>query len=196
MSDHLDLKNATKRESFLYALLNKVIKEYKTLLQLYKRKKQFRIVEILVLSDIPGETQFLIQIINKSCYFKLTAAKIIADSYNLNDFYDFHAEMIRQAAQGKLIQFLKLSEAVPNYRIVSKKFDRASNEYIYTIADNESNQFVRSATELSKDKNVLANMGVYDIYDVGFVQGAESIIKEKTALLLAKKNYKNEGALK
>lgn len=33
-------------------------------------------------------------------------------------------------------------------------------------------------------------MNIHDIYDIGYTQGAEQILKEKTALLLAKNKYK------
>jgi len=105
-----------------------------------------------------------VQIINKNCCLELTAAQLIADEYDLNDFYDFHAEMIRQAARGKLVQFLKLSETSPNYKIISKRFDRSVKEYIFTVVDNEGSRLTLSAAELSKDKNVLTSMKTSDIY--------------------------------
>lgn len=178
--------NATPRENFLMSLLNKVIKEYKSLLEHTRRDKPLKIVEILNLSSIPGETQFTIQVTHKNCIVRLSAAEIISSNYNLNDFSDFHVEMIYHAAQGKLIEFLKLSEKEPEYKIVSKRFVAKIQQYIFTIESKENIRFASTAEELSSNKKLLANIGVQDIYDIGYTQGAESVLKEKTSLLLAK----------
>lgn len=189
MNDKQDYSNPlTPRENFLMSLLSRVTKEYKKLLEHSRRSNPLKIVEILNLSTIPGETQFTIQVTHKNCIVRLSAAEIINSNYNLNDFSDFHAEMIRQAAQGKLIEFLKLSEKEPAYKIVSKRFDAKMQQYIFTIESKENIRFTSTAEELSRDKNLLSNIGMQDIYDIGYTQGAESILKEKSALLLAKKN--------
>ena len=182
-SDHF-----TSRENFLISLLNKAIKEYKTLLESTRRTKPLKIVEILNLSKVPGETRFIIQVAHKNCILRLSAAEIIGSNYNINDFSNFHAEIIRQAAQGKLIEFLKLSKNEPLYQIVSKRFDTKLQEYIFTIETKENIRFDNTAEELSSNKNLLLNMGVQDIYDIAYTQGTESILKEKVALLLAKQN--------
>jgi hypothetical protein len=187
MNDERNYSNdLTRRENFLISILNRVIKEYKTLLEHTRRSKPLKIVEILNLSTIPGETQFNIQVTHKSCIVRMSAAEIINSNYNLNDFSDFHAEMIRQAAQGKLIQFLKLSEKEPAYKIISKRFDAKMQQYIFTIESKENFRFTSTAEELSMDKNLLSNIDMQDIYDIGYTQGAESILKEQTSLLLAK----------
>lgn len=173
------------RETLLMLLFNKITKEYKALLEYTRRQKPFKIIEIIELSNVPGESLFAIQLTNKNIICRLTASKIIKD-YNLNDFNDFHAEMVRQAARGKLIEFLKLSEKVPLYRISEKKFDKTNQQYCFYIETNDQIRFMRTTTELSKDKNILFNMDVNDVYDIGYTQGYESIVKEKMALLLAK----------
>lgn len=179
------LKNLTTRENFLISLLNKIINEYKLLLAQSRYNKPFKIVDILKLSTIPGETLFAIQISHKNSIFKLTAAEIINSNYSLNDFNDFHAKMIRQAALGKLINFLNLSEENHAYKIVSKRFDKRIQQFIFTIEDNTSIRFNSTADELSKNKNLLANIDPQDVYNIGYTQGAESILKEK--MLLASK---------
>ena len=169
----------TPRENFLMSILSKVIKEYKALLEHTRRNKPFKIVEILNLSKIPGETKFTIQVTYKNSLVHLSAAEIINANYNLNDFSDFHAEMIRQAAQGKLIEFLKLSEEEPEYKIVSKRMDTKLQQYIFTIENKNGIRFDNTAEELSRNKNLLSNIGMQDIYDIGYTQGTESILKEK-----------------
>ena len=178
----------TPRDNFLMSLLNKVIKEYKTLLNHARRSKPLKIVDIFSLSPIPGETQFIIQITHKNCVAHLSAAEIIKENYDLNDFSEFHAEMIRQAAQGKLIEFLKITEKEPRYKIISKRFDVKLQQYIFTIEANDNIFFDSTAEELSRNKNILSNIGIQDIYDIGYTQGSESVLKEKAALLLAKRN--------
>lgn len=186
MNDKQDYPSLTPRENFLMSLLNKVTKEYKKLLEHTRRSKPLKIVEILNLSAIPGETRFTIQVTHKNSIVRLSAAEIISSNYDLNDFSDFHAEMIRQAAQGKLIDFLKLSEKEPTYKIVSKRFDAKMQQYIFTIETKEHIRFTSTAEELSLDKNLLSNIGMQDIYDIGYTHGAESILKERVSLLLAK----------
>lgn len=176
------------RENFLLSLLNKCIKEYKALVEFTRKSHPFKIVEIITLSKIPGETIFLIQLTNKDCTLQVSAADLINKNYNLNQFSDYHAEMIRKAAQGKLIEFLKLLDKnTSNYKIVSKKYDRNNQQYIFTIETNDDTQLTCTAEELSKNKNLLVRMDFNDIYDIGYTQGTESILKEKTALLLAKR---------
>ena len=180
----------TPRENFLISFLNKIIKEYKKLLEHAYSNKPFRIIEILHLSAIPGDTRFIIQITHKNSIAHLSAAELINSNYDLNKFSDFHAEMIRQAAQGKLLQFLKLPAKEPTYKIVSKRFDAKKQQYFFTIESEENIRFTTTAEELSKNKNLLSNIDRQDIYDIGYTQGTESILKENTSLLLVKQNKK------
>lgn len=176
----------TPRESFLMSLLNKVTKEYKLLLDSTRRMKPYKIVEILHLSNVPGESKFAIQITNKNCFMQLTAGEVIANGYELKLFNDFHRKMIQQALQGKLIEFLKISEIEPLYKIVSKKYDRESNQHLFVIETKDHVCMTRTAEEISNDKSLLKNMSLDDVYDIGYTQGSESIIKERLDLLLAK----------
>jgi len=180
----------TPRESFLMSLLNKVVSEYNKILNYTRGIKPFKIVEIIHLSDIPGETKFLVQITNKHSVLPLTAAELI-NHYNLDDFSKYHAELIKQAALGKLIEFLKLSDLKqPKYKIMSKKLNKDIQQNVFIIVDDNQNTMLRTADEISKDKTILSQMAFDDIYDIGYTQGFESIIKEKTALLLARTNIR------
>jgi phosphoserine aminotransferase len=87
---------------------------------------------------------------------------------------------------GKLIDYLKISESNPTFRIVSKRFDKSAQQHIFTLISDKQEHFMRSASEIVSDKNILENLGVSDVYDIGFTQGGESILKEKMALLLLK----------
>lgn len=176
----------THRENFLMSLLNRMVKEYKALFEYVKYKKPLKIVEILYLSSIPGETKFGIQLTNKNCVIQLSAADIINHNYNLDDFHEFHAEMIRHAVQGKLIEFLKIDKKELSYKIAQKKFDKNLQQHVFVIETKEKIRFIRTANELSKDKHLLNNLDLSDVYDVAFTQGSESILKEKEALFLAK----------
>ncbi|GEM_PF-1264157 len=188
MDNKKDQSNSlTPRENFLLGLLNKVIKEYKALLEITRKTKPFKIVEIIYLSNIPGETKFAIQLTNKNCVLQLTAADIITNGYDLNDFNEFHADMIRHAVQGKLIDFLKISNKKHLYKIISKKFDRETKQYIFTIENTDNKKIVRTAKELSQDINILSNIPIEDIYDIGYTEGSESIIAEKKMLSIEKK---------
>lgn len=177
------------RESVLVGLLNKIIKEYKALLSYTRQSKPFKIVEIYQLSNTPGETAFLIQVTNKNYAFRATAAQIIQRNYNLSNFNDFHAEMIKRAAQGTLVEFLHQKSS---YKIVSKRLDREIKQYVFTLETSENQYLTCTADEISKDKNILMNISKDDVYDVGYTQGSESIIKENKQMLIAKiKNIKN-----
>lgn len=182
-----DKNQLTPRENFLVNLLQWVTKEYRALIEKTHPSKTLKIVEISKLSSIPGESEFVVQLAAKNFTLNLTAAKIISDGYNLKDFPDYHAEIIRQAAQGKLIPFLKLSDKFSKYKILSKHFDNELQQYIFTIGTQGQLRFMRTAEELSVDKEILSDLALTDIYDVGFTQGTETILKEKTAFLLAKK---------
>lgn len=179
--------DTASRENFLMSLLNKVASEYKALLNLTRRTKPLKIVKIVHLSKIPGESVFAIQITNKNCFLTLSAAQIINDGYQLSDFNEYHADIIRQAALGKLIEFLKLSDCEPRYKIVAKKFDKAEQQHFFTLQGADQQQFVRSAEEIAGDKMILKNLCIEDVYDVGYTQGSEGILREKLFLMLKKK---------
>lgn len=184
-----DTIKPSMRENILLTLLSKLIKEYKLLLEYARREKPLKIVDIIHISSIPGETKFIIQVTNKNCLAHLSAAEIINQNYNLDDFNNFHAEIIRKAAQGRLMEFLKLKERSHKYKIISKKFDAQIQQYVFTIESEEKGLFKSTAQELSKNKNLIENISMQDIYDVGFTQGTESILKEKSSLLLAKRKH-------
>ncbi|MBV8802446.1 MAG: hypothetical protein JO131_05710 [Gammaproteobacteria bacterium] len=173
------------------SFFKKIINQYKILIKNIRITKPLRIIEINQLSSIPGETKFIIQITNKNVIFALSAAEIINKNFDLNDFPPFHANIVRQAALGKLLDFLSSSETEPLYKIISKKLDLTKKEFIFTIETKEKILFNRTAEELSKDNNLLRNMNIHDIYDIGYTQGSEQILKEKTALLLIKKQIGN-----
>lgn len=173
------------RENFLMSIINKLTNEYKALINHFYMKP-FKIVDILNLSPVPGETIFIIQLTNKNIILELSAAEILQKNYDLNDFSAFHAEMIRKAGTGKLFEFLKLSEMSSIYKITGKHFDRGLQQYLFTIEDQEGCQFKKTAEELANDKKLLSNIGIQDIYDIKFTEGAESILKEKASLLMAK----------
>jgi hypothetical protein len=103
-----DAVQLTPRESYLMVLLKKVLTEYKALVQATRRVKPLKIVDIIELSAIPGETKFAVQITNKNAIVKLKAEEIILSDFELDQFNDFHAEMIRQALCGKLAEYLKM----------------------------------------------------------------------------------------
>lgn len=173
----------TMRENFLVSLLNRVIREYRALLASSKSGKPFRIVEISHISVIPGETRFVVQLANKNCILQVSAADIISRGYDLSSFNDFHAEMIRHAVQGRLAVFLKLSDTPPSFRIVSKRFDPEMQQYILIIETKDGTRFSRTPAQLSADREVLSHMEYMDVYDIGFTQGGESIIREQVLLL-------------
>jgi hypothetical protein len=184
---HFNIQRPSPRENFLMSFIHKLTNEYKALLEYTRRTKLFKIIEIKKLSDIPGETEFIVQITNKNCALKLTAAQIISDNYNLDDFNGFHAEMIKHAAQGTLKEFLQQSySSEPFYKIISKKFNKEIQQYIFTIQTLENKHFTRTANEIAQNKELLKNLSFSDVYDIGYTQGSESILKEKLALLLAK----------
>jgi len=180
--------NLSPRENFLLNLLRRLSTEYKSLMDYVRHRKPYKIVEIHEISNVPGETKFTIQLVNKNCAISLTAAEVIEQKYNLNDFSDFHAAIIKQATIGKLAEFLNLSDKEYLFQITSKKYDTTSKQYIFTILAKNGSEFVRTANELARDKKTLAGMRFFDIYDIGYTQGSESIVKERAAILLAQKN--------
>lgn len=169
----------TQRENLLLVLLNKVFREYKSLLLTMRKTKPYKIIEISRISNTPGETEFVIQITNKNAILKITAADIICNNYDLTDFTPFHQELIVQAAKGALATYLKLKERKPTYMISSKKYDKQTEEYVFTIESNYNTYFKRTGLELSKDDEILAKMYYKDIYDVGYSNGMQSICNEK-----------------
>ncbi len=188
MDDQINLQNSpAQRKTFIMLLFQKITNEYKALLKYTRSIKPFKIIEIERLSSIPGETKFIIQVVNKNTVMVLTAAEIINTYFDLNVFSKFHATLIRQAASGNLVNFFNLSDKEHSYKIISKKIDRLSKQVIFTIETREKIKFTRTADELSKDRTLLENLNFQDIYDIGYTNGTEQILKEKTALLLIKR---------
>lgn len=174
--------NFNHRENFLMNLLQKIIHEYKSLLEYTRKINPFKILKILYLSPVPGETRFLIQVSNKDVILKLTAAEIIHDNYDLDGFPGFHADMIRHAAKGSLMEFLKIDHNSYNYKIISKKYDRDHKNHIFTLETTDQLLFNATTEELSKNKDTLNNLKSDDVFDIGYTQATESIIKENIVL--------------
>lgn len=187
MENIKNIQNSLARcETFIKLLFQKIANEYKALLEYTRGIKPFKIIEIEQLSSIPGETKFIIQVVNKNSVIALTAAEIIITYSDLNEFSKFHATLVRQAAHGNLVNFFNLSDKEHSYKIISKKIDHISKQFIFTIETREKVKFTRTADELSKDRALLENLSFQDIYDIGYTNGSEQILKEKTALLLTK----------
>ena len=74
------------------------------------------------------------------------------------------------------------------YRIVSKRLDRQSKKYIFTLQIAEDLYIDRHAEDISSDKNILYALKGEDIFDIAFTQGCESISEEMKLLKELKKN--------
>lgn len=117
----------TPRESFLMALLKKVAAEYRALVEYTRHVKPLKIIDIVELSNVPGETKFAIQVTNKNAVIKLRADEIVLSVFNLDQFSDFHAEIIRQSLIGKLDNFFQMPiQNSPAYKIMSKIASRGT----------------------------------------------------------------------
>lgn len=176
-----DLNSLTPRECFLMSLIHKLMKEYRTLSEAIRNIKPFKIIDIVKISNIPGETIFKIQITNKNLIINLKASEIILKEYDLNNFDSFHAEMIKNAAIGKLAEFLSVS-TTPVCKIISKTLDKKNREHVFTIEFEDEMLISRTAIEILNDKNLLSSMQMEDILEVGFTQGSESILREQYEL--------------
>jgi len=161
----------------------KILGECKALIERRKKSNLLKIIEIKKLSSIPGESEFLIQVTNKNSVFTLKANNIFTDGYNISDFSDFHAELIRQAAVGKLIDYLQNpSLSKSTYTVLSKKLNRELNTYTYEIEDCTGTQFSCTADEIYANRTMLDEMHSHDIFDIGFTIGSESISRESKQL--------------
>ena len=171
----------------LTGTLISIINKYKKMIYFTKKNTPLKIIEIISLSEIPGESTFIIQVSNKNSIFKMRAATIISEGFDLNLFNKFHAEIIKHAAKGTLIHFLHQEKTnQPKYRIISKKFEHGNDDYLFTIATKNNYQFTCTMNEIISNKKLLQNLHYDDIYDIGYTTGYLSIIKEKNALALAK----------
>ncbi|TAK73456.1 MAG: hypothetical protein EPO11_08430 [Gammaproteobacteria bacterium] len=79
----------------------------------------------------------------------------------------------------------------PEYKILSKKFNRDIRQYVFTIKKAEI-QFDRTANELALDKSILFSLPSEDIYDVGYTHGSEAVLKERVALLETKRKLNSK----
>lgn len=165
--------------NILIPLFRKFQENCKAFSELLRHQKPLKIVEIISMSDIPGETKFVIQIANKNSIISLSAGDLILGGYDLNHFSDFHAEMIRQAVTGNLMQYLAQSEKKQSHRIISKKYIRELQEYIFTIENKKNETIARTVYEITADKDLLYSMEFQDIFDVGYTVGSESVLKER-----------------
>lgn len=166
------------KQNLLIAFLQKALKEYKRLLDESRKGKPLKIVEISFLSDYPGETKFLIQVRNKNCVIELSAAEIFSEKYNLDDFNEFNASMIKAAAQGDLRNFLKIKPNNPEYKIVSKSVDRKKGQNLFTIKSTSGKNFVAAAKEVAAMREVINKLSPDDIYDIAYTRGYETAISE------------------
>ncbi|MBV9575430.1 MAG: hypothetical protein JO149_02270 [Gammaproteobacteria bacterium] len=182
----MDKSLSSYRQNFLISLLSKVMQEYKKLLELSRHNKPFKITEIIELSNVPGETVFAVQLLNKNCVIPLKTSEIFSKGYNLDEFTDVHAEMICQAAKGTLLDFLNQLQNTSSHKIIWKKFDKNLQQYVFGIETKSHIRFKRTADEIATDKNLLFSFSKNDLYDIAFTQGTESILKERLVLFSEK----------
>ena len=189
MLDLLGKSHQIFRKASLMILVNELATKFKFIREFVRKSKPLKIVNIIEFSCVPGQTKFAIQICNKNSILKLTAAEIILNGYNLNLFSRFHSQMILEAAKGSLDEFLKLSIIKKPHTIVGKSLEKTSKQYVFTIKTSSGLYLRRTAEEIYSESSLLKNLNSEDLYQVAYIQGSESVLKEINEINLIKKSH-------
>lgn len=64
------------------------------------------------------------------------------------------------------------------YKIISKKLDRKTRTYLFTLQTLDEVSFERYALEIKNNKKLLFSLNKEDLFEVAFTLGFESILNE------------------
>lgn len=130
----------------------------------------YRIADIKILPS--GLSKIIVQVVGKSAFIEFTPKEIVADDALLEGF---SKKDIRTITYFACTQTKK-----PQYRIVMQEFCDQLNEIIFTLKKQgeDKNLVVRTAHQITQDKDLISNLSCEDIQSISYSSGYEHAIRK------------------
>lgn len=153
------------RLSSLLEYVTELVKKYNELENIQKRTI-YRIADIN--SSLPNKVTIIVQFIGKSTFFHCTPEEIVADDKFLEGFSKKDIRTI--------IYFAHQETKNPKYKIISQDFCDERNKLLFKLKCLENDKvLLKTAGEISLDKNIIDNLSQEDICNVSFMAGHEHL---------------------
>lgn len=121
--------------------------------------------------DTHGDYEIVVQLIGKSTIFKIKPEEILADDKMTDQFSP------RDVRTLTYLGYLDLNS--PKYRILAKKLSEKDNRMLFALhKKGEKNLHIKTASEISQDKEILTQIDQQDAHMIGYMAASEVISQE------------------
>lgn len=143
-----------------------------------QRNDIYRIIEVKNPSS--SQCKIVVQIIGKSMLTEYTPQEIVADDRLLEGFSKKDIRAITYFACGQLKK--------PKYKIVVQEVCEKFNKILFKLkAQHNDEVIVKTAAQISLDKNLINGLSQEDIQNISYVAGYENSQNEKNEMEIANK---------
>jgi hypothetical protein len=126
-----------------------------------------------------GEIRFVIQVVGKSVFIEHTPQEIVLEDSLLEGFSKKDIRIITFYAYQ--------AQTKPKYKILTRDLSDKLNRVLFKLKINSSTKtFVKTAGEITMDKDLLFGLSSEDVSSVSFVAGYELSAINRTEMDLAK----------
>lgn len=134
--------------------------------------------------DKHEDYEITVQLIGKSSVFKMKPEEILADD-NITD--QFSPRDVRALTY---LGYLDINS--PKYRILAKRLSEKDNKILFALHKRgEKNLCIKTASEISQNKDILKQMDQQDAHMVGFITANDEMLRENVTKENIIKQQKN-----
>ncbi len=170
-----------KTKSFQTAeYISWILEKYQEIHKELHAREAYRISEIKRDNE-SGTHSVKVVIVGTGKIVDFTPEEIVADDRMIESF---------SKKDVRIITYLACSNnKLAKYKITSQHFCEKLRKFVFCIRKRKSSDVLqKSASEISKDKTIIANLDAEDAYRVGYAYGNESVLAEgKQKIILLKR---------
>ncbi len=160
----------TKRHRSIVAYFTRLLRQFRKVQQ---KRDIFRIVDME--QGRGGKYKLVVQIVGKNITYKITPEEILADDKMLEGF---SRQDVRNLTY--LACQIKAEPNAPKSRILVQEFCDNYNRMMFSISRPDDEAVVmKSASEISLDKDLLAELSQEDAHMVGYTTATEQMLEEQ-----------------
>jgi len=149
-------------------------------------KPAYRVANIE--KDKHGDYEIVVQVVGKSTIFIMKPEEILADD-KMTDLFS-----PRDVRTLTYLGYLDVNS--PKYRILAKRLSEKDNRMVFALQKKgDKISKVKTASEISQDKEILKHIDQHDAHMIGYTAGGEAMLREKLEkeALLIEKNSNKQG---
>lgn len=141
----------------------------------------YRVVDIEELEQ--GHYQVTVQVSGKSTVFKTTPSKLLADDNMVDQFSQRDIRALTYLGYHEIHS--------PKYHILATKHIKDQSQTVFAVKKRgEEEVMVKTAAELSSDKEIVSNLSQEQAHMLGFTSGTEQTSDEQRQMQELKKQRK------